>query len=301
MKTRLTKTAVEAIEPGAKDTYAWDDRVAGFGAKITPKGARIYVLKYRAGTAQRWLVLGRHGEITTEQARAKAIKLRGTIANGKDPARARDEHDEAPTVDALADRYLAEYAVAHKKPRSIAEDRRNLALHVRPVLGARKVIDVTRQDILALHHKMRSTPTAANRTATLLATMFRFAEEWGMRPENSNPARRVKKFAERKHERFLSLDELRRLGAALDQAEADGEHPSAVAIIRLLLLTGCRKAEVLSLRWEWIDFEHGCIRLPDSKGAHGPYASARRRSNCWLGCRTLPVLHSYSLQRNRVA
>src|ERR1700730_2866349 len=183
MKTRLTKTAVEAIEPGAKDAYAWDDRVGGFGVKVTPRAARVYILKYRSAGAQRWLTIGRHGEITTEQARAKAVKLRGTIANGEDPARARDERDEVPTVDALADRYLAEYAAAHKKPRSTEEDRRNLALHVRPVLGAQKVADITRQDVLALHHKMRSTPTAANRTTTLLATMFRFAEEWGMRPE----------------------------------------------------------------------------------------------------------------------
>ena len=108
MKSKLTKTAVEAIKPGLKDAYAWDDRVHGFGVKVTPRGARIYVIKYRSGGAQRWIVLGRHGEITAEQARAKAVRLRGAIANGEDPARVRDERAAEPTVDQFADRYLEE-------------------------------------------------------------------------------------------------------------------------------------------------------------------------------------------------
>jgi hypothetical protein len=94
-------------KPGLKDAYAWDDRVHGFGVKVTPRGARIYVIKYRSGGAQRWM-LGRHGEITAEQARAKAVRLRGAIANGEDPAGVRDERAAEPTVDQFADRYLEE-------------------------------------------------------------------------------------------------------------------------------------------------------------------------------------------------
>jgi integrase len=265
MKTRLTKTVVEATEPGARDVYLWDDRIAGFGVKVTPKGARIYVLKYRAGRAQRWLVLGRHGEIATEQARAKAVKLRGAVAGGEDPARMRDDRAAEPTVDALADRYLEEYAAPHKKTRSVGEDERNLKLHVRPGLGHMKVGQVTRQDILKLHNQMRDKPTAANRVVSLLSKMFGLAEEWGLRPEGSNPCRRVQHFKEIAHERFLSGDELRRLGEALDQAEREGEHPHAVAIIRLLLLSGCRRDEILSLEWPCVDFERNALRLPDTK------------------------------------
>jgi integrase len=264
MKTRLTKMAVEAIEPGARDTYAWDDRVAGFGVKVTPKGARIYLLKYRAGAAQRWLVLGRHGEATTEQARAKAVKLRGTVADGGDPARSRDERAAEPTIDELADRYLAEFAGPHKRPRSFEEDKRNLTLHIRPELGPMKIGDVTRQDILKLHHRMRAMPVAANRTVALLSKMFALAEEWELRPEGSNPARRIKKFEEKAHKRFLTTDELRRLGEALANVR-DDEHPSGISIIKLLLLTGCRRNEILTLEWSFVDFERCCLRLPDSK------------------------------------
>lgn len=265
MKMRLTKTAVEALAPADSDTYAWDDKTPGFGVKVTPKGARVYVLKYRAGRAQRWMVLGRHGDVTVEQARKKATKLRGAVADGKDPARARDARAAAPTIDELADRFLDEYAEPHKKPRSVEEDRRNLKIHVRPELGHMKAGDVTRQDILKLHHKMRETPGAANRVVALLSKMFALAEEWGVRPEGSNPCRKVKKFEENARERFLATEELQRLGKALDAAERDGEHPSGIAIIRLLLLTGCRLSEILTLQWSFIDFEHSVLRLPDSK------------------------------------
>ncbi len=265
MKKKITKIAVEAIPPGSRDVYAWDVMVRGFGVKVTPRGNRVYCLKYRVAGAQRWLTIGRHGEITAEEARTKAVKLRAAIAEGKDPAGTRDDAARAPTVNELADRYLAEHAEPHKKPRSIEEDRRNLALHVRPDLGTCKAVEVTRQDILRLHHKLRATPFAANRVRSLLSKMFELAEAWGIRPEASNPCRRVPKYAERSRERFLSTDELNRLGEALDAAERDGAHPSAIAIVRLLLLTGCRLGEVLTLRWPFVDFERGCLRLPDSK------------------------------------
>jgi len=261
MATKLDKTIKRELELEGK---LYTVTMSPEGVKITPKGARIYVVKYRFAGAQRWLTLGRHGEITAEQARTKAIRLRGAIAEGEDPARLRDERAAAPTVDELADRYLEEYARPHKRPRSTEEDQRNLKLHVRPALGSLKAAAVTRQDVLKLHHQMRGTPGAANRVASLLSKMFGLAEEWGIRPEASNPCRRIKRFEERSFDRFLSGDELQRLGHALDAAGAD-EHPSAIAIIRLLALTGCRLGEIMSLEWSFVDFERSCLRLPASK------------------------------------
>src|SRR5262245_10696648 len=120
MQIRLTKTSVEAIPPGDRDVYAWDDQSPGFGVKITPARARIYVLKYRLGGKQRWLTLGRHGEITIVEARAKAVRARGLVAAGEDPASIKPRAT-TPTVNELADRYLAEHAEPHKKPRSVEE------------------------------------------------------------------------------------------------------------------------------------------------------------------------------------
>ena len=190
MKARLTKLVVEGIPAGERDSYAWDSGIPGFGVKVTPRGARIYILKYRSDGAQRWVTIGRHGDVTVEEARRKAVKLRGAIAGGEDPAGLRDRQAADPTVDQLADRYLEEHALPHKKPRSVEEDRRNLKLHVRPSLGGMTTGAVTRQDIMRLHHQLRATPTAANRVKALLGKMFDLAEQWGIRPENSNPCRR---------------------------------------------------------------------------------------------------------------
>ncbi len=138
--------------------------------------------------------------------------------------------------------------------------------HILPRLGARRVPDVQRVDVASLHHEMRATPTTANRMLATLSRMFAVAELWQMRPDGSNPCRNIKHFREKRRERFLSDEEYRRLGEVLREVEREGSvRPSAIAAIRLLMLTGCRKAEVLTLRWEYVDLDRSELRLPDSK------------------------------------
>jgi integrase len=162
----------------------------------------------------------------------------------------------------LAARFLVEHAEAKRKASTAREYRRLLEHVVLPAIGSRKVSDVTRRDVERLHQGRRGTPTEANRALACLSTMFTFAERWGLRPDGSNPCRHVEKYPQRRRERFLSPTELARLGGAL--AAYDGS-PFAVAAIKLLVFTGARLGEVLGLRWEWIDFERGEARLPDSK------------------------------------
>ena len=131
-----------------------------------------------------------------------------------------------------------------------------------PALGKRKAAEVTRAEVAKLHHAQRAAPYQANRVLAVLSKMFNLAERWGLRPDGSNPCRHVEKFAERKRERMLSPAELARLGDAL--AAYDGS-PYVVAAVKLLVFTGARLSEVLGLRWEWIDFDRGEARLPDSK------------------------------------
>jgi len=125
---------------------------------------------------------------------------------------------------------------------------------------------VTREDVMRLHHSLRKTPYEANRVLALLSKLFNLAEAWRVRPLHSNPCAHVKRFAERKRERFFSAEELRRSGKALADAERGRtENPGAIAAIKLLALTGCRRGEVLALRWEHVDLETGVLRLPDAK------------------------------------
>ena len=113
---------------------------------------------------------------------------------------------------------------------------------------------------------MRATPTNANRMLATLSCMFAVAELWEIRPNGSNPCRKIKHFREERRERFLSDEENGRLGEVLREVEREGsERPSAIAAIRLLMLTGCRKGEILTLRWEYVDLDRGELRLLDAK------------------------------------
>ena len=263
---RLTKRTVESAKPSARDVFIWDDLIRGFGLRILPSGKRGYLIQYRANGRTRRFALGPHGVLTPEQARRRAALLLAQARNGGDPAANRDEAMHSPTMVHLAERYLAQHAHAKKKPSSAATDHRNLDRHVLPRLGSRRVADLTRADIGLLHHAMRETPGAANRVLALLSKMFNLAERWGLRPDGTNPCRHVERYRERKMERFLSQTELARLGETLAELEREGvENPSVVAAIRVLALTGARRGEILNLRWRDVDFEHGCLRISDSK------------------------------------
>jgi integrase len=184
------------------------------------------------------------------------------IEDGADPAADKMARREAPRIAELAERFLAEHAEAKRKGSTAAEYKRLVDKIILPALGKRKVVDVNRAEVTKLHHANRAAPYQANRVLAVLSKMFNLAERWGLRPDGSNPCRHVEKFAERKRERMLSPAELARLGDAL--AAHDGS-PYAVAAVKLLVFTGARLGEVLRLRWEWIDFERGEARLPDSK------------------------------------
>jgi integrase len=289
-RLRLTKSRVEGIQPAARDRLFWDAEIPGFGVKVTPKGARVYVLQYSRRNHSRRLTIGRHGDggLTTDQARKQAEILRGIIRSGGDPATDRAHERSIPTMRALAERYMTEHAWPKKKPRSADGDRCLIECHITPLLGHHRVCDVTRPDLRRFLNDVASGKTrfdqktglrgrrivrggkgAANRCLMVLSKMFGLAEDWGYRPPGDNPARGVEKFDEsagRDRARFLSETELARLGDALISAEkADPRHCVPANIIRLLLLTGARKSEIVGLRRERIDLERGLVRLSDSK------------------------------------
>jgi integrase len=173
----------------------------------------------------------------------------------------------------LLERYLEDHARPHKKASSIQDDEGLIRQMLRPAFGRRKVSEVTRADVDAFHKSKKGKPYRANRALALLSKAFNLAEVWGWRPDGSNPCRHVHKFREEKRERFLSQQELARLGSALAAAER-GElvsprgasvSPHAVAAIRLLIFTGARRGEILGLRWEHVNIEAGRLELPDSK------------------------------------
>jgi integrase len=266
-RERLTKRLIEQAEIRPKAYLLHDADVRGFACKITPAGRRVYLLFYRTRDGQqRRPAIGLHGSVTVEQARATARVWLADVIKGGDPSHERQLGRQAATIADLGQKFLAEYSAVHKKPSSHKEDRRIIRKHLNPALGTRKVTAVTRADIHDLQHKLKSTPYEANRVLAFLSKMFNMAEAWGLRPDGSNPVRHVRRFPEKKRERFLTHDELTRIGRVLRQMEIDRpETLGVVHAIKLLALTGCRVGEILGLRWDWIDRDVGVIRLPEAK------------------------------------
>jgi integrase len=224
------------------------------------------VLKYRTDDGrQRWFTIGRHGSPwTPELARREAHRLLGEIAGGNDPAASKLENRAAITVAMLAERFFVDHAEDRKKPSSIRMDRINLTKHILPALGRRSLSEIDRADVARFHSATRKTPGAANRCLPLLSKMMNLSEAWGLRPDGSNPCRHIEKYPEHSRKRYLSAEELARLGEACSAFEIEGRL-YFVALVRLLIFTGARLAEIQKARWEDIDLMSGTLKLSDSK------------------------------------
>ena len=308
---KLTKRFVESLAPDPDQDYTlWDSELKEFGIRVWPSGRKTYFLRYRAqNRVKRYKTIGQHGKITSEQARSQAQTYFSRITHGEDPVVEEKIIRTAPTVAELAERYLNEYAKLRKKPGSLRPDEYNLRCHVLPALGQLKVADITRSDIANLHYKMREIPGAANRVLALLSKMFNLAEQWGYRPDATNPVRHVERYKEKKLERFLSSEEFARLGDVLAECErTQSEYSSVIAAVRLIIFTGARVSEILELRWDDVDFEHSCLRLPDSKtGAKVIYLSfpalsvldriERHESNPFVIVGREPMSHLVNLRK----
>jgi integrase len=263
---KLTKRLIESTLPQNKDILLWDTEIKGFFCKITPQGKKVYLLYYRTRDGrQRRPKIGDHGAITCEQARDMAQRWLAEVTQGKDPSAQKGMIKSIPTIKELSKRYMAEHA-PHKKASSQKEDQRLWEQFILPRLGDLKVSSVTREDVINLHNSIQPLSTTANRVLSLMSKALNLAELWGYRPDGSNPCRHVKKYAENKRERFLGQEEILRLSQVLLELEEEKkESPSVIYAIRLLLLTGCRLNEVLTLRWSDVDFTKSFLMLPDSK------------------------------------
>jgi len=289
---RITKRTVDALHSNGREFTAWDDTVIGFGVRVRPTGAKSYVVVYRAGSGRgapvRRYTIAAVGKITPESARARAKVILGAVAHGHDPANYKSAERGTPTVAELADQFMADHVRAKRKAGTTEFYRDILDRIVKPALGTTKADKLTRLQVGRLHSSLADTPFQANRVLAVVSSMYAFAGRAGIVPESTNPARGIDKFKESRRERFLNGEELERLGRAIREAETTGipwtvdnsspfaKHvpkakrltkiaPAAAAALRLLLLTGCRLREILHLRWEHVDFERGCLFLPDSK------------------------------------
>ncbi len=256
---KLTDASVkDLLPPAAGNRIVYDTEVKGFGVRITKSGARSFVLNYRAGRRERRLTIGSFPDWKTGPARDYAKALKKRIDMGEDPMASRHAERAAPTVDDLADRFEAEH-LSKRRESTGADYKGMLRLYIRPQLGSMKVADVRHSDIERLHAKIAKTaPYRANRVVAVLSKMLSLAVKWEMRTDN--PARGIERAPEEKRERYLTPAEIERLAGVL---VTHREKVTANAI-RLLLLTGARKGEMLSARWSEFDFDTGVWLKPSA-------------------------------------
>ena len=272
MRAKLSKSVVDKLRARAAEYVAWDESLAGFGVKVSPSGRKTFVFKYRHLGRQRKLTLGAAGVMHPDRARERAMEALLRVRRGQDPQGELRLAMGEPTLADAFERFLIEHCEAKRKASTAASYRTLFATHAKDRLGSRKVSDVGRDDIAALHRALADTPYAANRTIAVLRKFFSWAEVEGkLRPERSNPVFKIEMYREVSRERFLSANELARLGVAFTDA-ADRLWPPVIAALRLLVFTGLRKNEALNLRWEDIDLQARRLMLRDSKT--GPRAVA---------------------------
>jgi integrase len=263
---KLTKRYVDSLKPEASDVVHWDDDLSGFGLRVRPSGRKSYIVKCRCRGRQIKMTIGTHGPITVEQARTKARGIIAEAKAGSDPSSEHSLMRKSPTMKELGRRFLDDYVPTHCRKTTEREYRRSVELFINPRIGTRKVVDIERADIAKIHHDLSDKLYQANRTLGVLSKMFNLAEIWGLRRDGSNPCRHVKKYKEVKRERFLSDEEYKRLGEALRKAQAEkSETQSAINAIWLLMFTGCRLNEIMTLKWSHVDLDARELRLPDSK------------------------------------
>lgn len=291
---KLTKRTIDAIRPPVRPAIYYDDELTGLGIWVSPSGTKSWFVEYRPGdrgrsVPKRRMVLGRTNILTPDQAREAAREALAGVALGQDPAALRSSARAMTTFREFAERYLTEEAATKLKPRTVVNYRIYLRKHAVPFIGNIKLDMVMPSNIARMHRQIgKDTPMTANRVVECIGSVYRYAATCGLVKRGHNPAAYVEAFREQRRERFLTSQELARLGDAIREAETTGiawvidedkpnaKHipkkmrvnnigPHAAAALRLLILTGARLREILNLRWEYVDIERGLLLLPDSK------------------------------------
>lgn len=287
---KITKRVVDALQADKdRDVFAWDNELRGFGVRAKPSGVKTFLVQYRnvEGRTRR-LVLGQYGALTPEAARDRAREKLAGVARGEDPSAERHAIRAGMSVSEVCDWYLEEAQAGrilgrNRRPikaSTLKMDRSRIETHIKPLLGARLVSGLSLRDIEGMQADIAAGKSArgrkagrggkstggcgvASRTVGTLRGLLGHAARLNI--VGKNPAEGVRQLAVERRQRRLSDDELRHLGQVMRNLAAEGEHPTGLAAIRLMLLSGFRRMEVLGLECSWVSRRDHCVRLPDTK------------------------------------
>ena len=250
----LSEARVKALRPRPTAYDIRDAKLRGFGVRVLPSGARRFFIHTQHRGTRVWKMVGDATAINVDAARARAASMLAAIRGDADAS------PDAMRFETVAETVFRRYARVWK-PRTLYVNRSYLRRQILPWFAGTQIADITRADVQRWFASCRATPVAADRSMPALSVIMKEAERMGYRPEGSNPCRGIRRYRRKGRERYLSDAEIGRLAARLSAHE--GGRPLAVAAVRLLLLTGCRKSEVLTLRWS--DYREGRLFLRDGK------------------------------------
>ncbi len=255
-RTHLTDARVRAFKPRKTAYDIRDGKLRGFGLRVLPSGAKRFFVHCQHRGERVWKIMGDDATMDVREARSRAVTVLAAVRLGENPP-----PDPAETLFEAVAETVFERRSRVWKAGTLAVNRAYLRSQILPHFAGRQIADIDSRDVANWFASLRATPVAADRSMPVLSVIMREAEAMGFRPEGSNPCKGIRRCRREGRERFLSDDEIRRLSAALTAHE--GLHPEQVAVVRLLLLTGCRKGEILTLRWS--DYREGRLFLRDSK------------------------------------
>ncbi|MCY4609101.1 MAG: tyrosine-type recombinase/integrase [bacterium] len=252
--TRLTQARIAALRPRKTSRDVRDADLKGFGIRVYPTGRKCYFIATQFEGQRIWKIVGDAADMSPGEARGRARAMLAAIWSDEQVS-----PEELP-FEVVAEEVFQRYG-RNWKPRTLAVNRGYYANHILPWFRGRPISSITNADVRKWFASLHATPVAADRSAPVLSVIMTCAEAYGYRAEGSNPCRGIRRYRRKGRERFLSEEEVRRLGRALERHESD--YPMYVAIVRLLLLTGSRRSEIVTLRWK--EYRDGHLHLADSK------------------------------------
>ena len=262
---KLTNKKIDQLIPDTKSYIVWDNEIRGFGVRVNLNSKKTFILKYRVGQGRsarvRKPVIGTYGVVKVDEARKIARKWLLEASEGNDP---KEVDKTSILLKDFCNVYLQQHANIKKKLSSVIEDKRLMRLHIIPNFGNVCLKEITRAMITKHHQSMYQTPHGANRFLSLMSKMMNLAERWEYRPLNSNPCRHIERYKEEGRQIYLSMEQIEKIGHVIKQMEQT-ESIFVLSAIKLLLFTGRRTGEILTLKWDYIDFENSKMNLPDTK------------------------------------
>ncbi|MCY4547988.1 MAG: tyrosine-type recombinase/integrase [Defluviicoccus sp.] len=255
-RTNLTDARVTALKPRKTKYDVRDAKLRGFGVQVTPSGRKRFFVHCQHRGQRVWKIVGDASDLNVKEARSRAAGTLAAIRRGEPARPLPDETLFEVVAETVFERYERLW-----KPRTLFVNRGYLKKQILPHFAGRQVAHIDQKEVRKWFATLHATPVAADRSMPVLSVIMKEAEAMGLRPEGSNPCRGIRRYRRKGRERFLSDEELRRLSRRL--SASSGRHPRQVAAIRLLLLTGCRRSEILTLRWS--EYREGHLFLRDSK------------------------------------